>query len=49
MELNPPFDMNAGGTTRVTTWLITHFLSEIFEGNVRQRVVADEAISPAVD
>ena len=31
VELNPPFDTNAGGTTRVTTWLITHFLSEIFE------------------
>jgi len=29
-ELNPPYD-SAGSTARVTTWLITHFLSEIFE------------------
>jgi agmatinase len=29
-ELNPPFDPS-GGTARLTTWLITHFLSEIFE------------------
>jgi len=29
-ELNPPFDAS-GNTARVATWLITHFLSEIFE------------------
>lgn len=30
VELNPPFDL-AGSTARVATWLITHFLSEIFD------------------
>lgn len=29
-ELNPPYDL-AASTARITTWLITHFLSEIFE------------------
>ena len=29
-ELNPPHDPG-GNTARVATWLITHFLSEIFE------------------
>lgn len=29
-ELNPPYDP-AASTSRVATWLITHFLSEIFE------------------
>ncbi len=29
-ELNPPYDL-AASTARVATWLITHFLSEIFE------------------
>lgn len=29
-ELNPPYDPS-GSTARVATWLITHFLSEIFE------------------
>lgn len=29
-ELNPPYDP-AGSTARLATWLITHFLSEIFE------------------
>ena len=29
-ELNPPYDF-ASNTARVATWLITHFLSEIFE------------------
>ena len=29
-ELNPPYDV-AASTARVATWLITHFLSEIFE------------------
>jgi agmatinase len=29
-ELNPPHDL-AAGTTRLANWLITHFLSEIFE------------------
>ena len=30
VELNPPYDL-AASTARVATWLITHFLSEIFE------------------
>jgi agmatinase len=29
-ELNPPAD-SSGGTARLATWLITHFLSELFE------------------
>jgi agmatinase len=29
-ELNPPYDPS-GGTARLATWLITHFLSEIFD------------------
>ncbi len=29
-ELNPPYDL-AASTARIATWLITHFLSEIFE------------------
>jgi arginase family enzyme len=29
-ELNPPYDLS-GSTARVATWLITHFLSEVFE------------------
>jgi agmatinase len=29
-ELNPPYDP-AGSTARVATWLVTHFLSEIFD------------------
>ena len=30
VELNPPYDL-AASTARIATWLITHFLSEIFE------------------
>jgi len=30
VELNPPYDPSQA-TSRVTTWLITHFLSEIFD------------------
>ena len=29
-ELNPPYDPS-GGTARLAAWLITHFLSEIFD------------------
>ena len=29
-ELNPPYDL-AASTARLATWLITHFLSEIFD------------------
>ena len=29
-ELNPPHDAG-GNTARIATWLVTHFLSEIFE------------------
>jgi agmatinase len=29
-ELNPPYD-RAGSTARIATWLITHFLGEIFQ------------------
>jgi agmatinase len=29
-ELNPPYDPS-GGTARLATWLVTHFLSEIFD------------------
>lgn len=29
-ELNPPYDPS-GGTARLATWIVTHFLSEIFD------------------